>query len=58
MCVIHFLTNLKVDSNNKLNYSKKSLHAEIHKSWVYSTYFDKHLEKFVFPVSRISLQAH
>lgn len=58
MCVIHFLTNLKVDSNNKLNYSKKSFHAEIHKSWVYSTYFDKHLEKFVFPVSRISLQAH
>lgn len=58
MCVTHFLTNLRVDSNNKSNYSKKSLHAEIQKSWAYSTYFYKHLEKFVFPVSSIPLQAH
>lgn len=50
-CVTRSLTKWRMDSSNKWIYSKTSQHAEIHKSQADCAYFDRCLEKFVFPMS-------
>lgn len=50
MCVTRALTKLRMDSNDTWIYRKRSHDAKIHKSWADSAYFDRCLEKAVFPM--------